>query len=117
MSLWLRAVGLPSCRYVRRVLGVAEGLVAGARAAVSALPVQSTRTRPCSLREAHGELDLSPSPFAAMLDVVGIWAPTAAFTASEAHMPSVTRQFAALAEQIAARRLVRGRVKGAVAGV
>lgn len=68
------------------------------------------------LREAHGELDAGgPRPFAAFLDVSGIWAPTAAFTAAEAHMPSATQQFAALAEQTAAR-LVRGRGQGAVAG-
>ncbi|MGW7611895.1 hypothetical protein ACWGKW_32515 [Streptomyces sp. NPDC054766] len=67
------------------------------------------------LREAHGELDAGSRPFAAFLDVSGIWAPTAAFTAAEAHMPSATQQFAALAEQTAAR-LVRGRGQGAVAG-
>lgn len=42
-------------------------------------------------------------------------APTAAHTAAEAHMPSAAQQFAALAEQTAAR-LVRSRGRGAVAG-
>ncbi|WP_392958088.1 hypothetical protein [Streptomyces sp. LN245] len=65
--------------------------------------------------EAHGELDAGPRPFVAFLDVFGIRAPTAAFTAAEAHMPSATQQFAALAEQTVAR-LVRGRGQGAVAG-
>ncbi|MGW2787975.1 hypothetical protein ACWC3X_43585, partial [Streptomyces populi] len=68
------------------------------------------------LREAHGGLDAGPRPFAAFLDASGIWDPTAAFTAAEAHMPSATQQFAALTEQTAAR-LVRGPVRRAVADV
>ncbi|MFJ4526546.1 hypothetical protein ACIP4Y_37540 [Streptomyces sp. NPDC088810] len=47
-------------------------------------------------------------PSAAFLDASGMGAPTAAYTAAEAHLPSAAEQFAALAEQTAAR-LVWGR--------
>jgi hypothetical protein len=67
------------------------------------------------LREAHGELDIGSRPSAAFLDASGMVAPTAAYTAAGAHLPSAAQQFAALAEQTAAR-LVRGRRRGAVAG-
>ncbi|WP_037678086.1 hypothetical protein [Streptomyces griseus] len=52
---------------------------------------------------------------AAFLDASGMVAPTAVYTADEAHLPSADQQFAALAEQTAAR-LVRGRGRRAVAG-
>ncbi|KAB1984234.1 hypothetical protein [Streptomyces triticiradicis] len=66
------------------------------------------------LREARGELDAGPRPFAAVLDASGTWAPTAAFTAAEAHVPSAAQQFAALTERTA-DRLVRDRGRGAAA--
>ncbi|WP_330293414.1 hypothetical protein [Streptomyces sp. NBC_00576] len=60
-------------------------------------------------------MDTGPRPSAAFLDASGMVAPTAAYTAAEAHMPSAAQQFAALTDQTAAR-LVRGRGRGAVAG-
>ncbi|MEV1066125.1 hypothetical protein [Streptomyces sp. NPDC050263] len=87
----------------------------GARSRGPAARTVGADTAPQLLREAHGELDTGPRPSAAFLDASGMVAPTAAYTAAEAHMPSAAQQFAALAEQTAAR-LVRGRGRGAVAG-
>ncbi len=85
------------------------------RGCVRAARTVSADTALQLVREAHGELDTGFRPSAAFLDASGMVAPTAAYTAAGAHMPSAAQQFAALAERTAAR-LVRGRGRRAVAG-
>ncbi|OEV20235.1 hypothetical protein AN221_13210 [Streptomyces nanshensis] len=85
-------------------------LAAAARAAATPLRrVGRADTALQLLREAHDALDTHPRPTAAVLDAAGMVALTAAYTAAQAHMPTAAEQFAASAEETAAR-LLRSRV-------
>lgn len=79
-------------------------LAAAARAA--ATPLRRTgRTAEALhlLKEARTHLTAGPRPTAAELDAAGMAALTAAYTAAQAHQPATAVDFAAQAEQIAAR--------------
>ncbi|MEU6350163.1 transcriptional regulator [Streptomyces sp. NPDC047072] len=83
-----------------------DALVLAASARAAATPLRRTgRTREALvlLQEAHAHLTVSSRPAAAALDAAGMVALTAAYTAAQAHLPVIARDFADNAEQTALR--------------